>query len=224
MSDQGAFSRQGLLQRLLDMRQQLGIVMIVIGLAIGGLGVYLIVKAGRAEFSSRFPGGWEGIACCLIGLVLIGGGLWTQLTLERSASVDFLRTLLLFVGSGTGLIIAVFTMLRFALWWNEHLSRGVASWQGEEGWRFWLCAYVELIGLALLFGSLLLARVDIRSNVGMRRLLYGYNAFLTGFLLFVTLVVLNIIVFVKLPSNVEWNIKGLYSLSEVSKGGAGESE
>ncbi len=79
------------------------------------------------------------------------------------------------------------------------------AWQGDVGWHLWLCAYVELIGLALMFASLMLAKADIRSNVVLRRTLYGYNAFLTGLLLLAVLVVLNIVLFALFPGSFEWS-------------------
>jgi len=203
-------SRQVLLQALLHVRNQLGLGLTIVGLALGGFGIFLLVKGGLENFP-------EGLGLLSIALVLVSAGLWTQLTLARPATIDTMRLLVLYVGSLTGLCIALFTAVRVAMWWRTYFAGGVSAWQGENGWRFWLCAYIELAGLFLLFASLLLARADIRANVGMRRLLYGYNAVLTGILLLAVLVVLDIIVYVKLPSNVEWTATmGMYSLSETT--------
>jgi hypothetical protein len=210
LTPKSALSRQTLLQGLLTIRNQLGLLMTVLGLALGALGAYFLIRFGWEYLP-------EGLGLVTIGLVFVGGGMWLQLTLSRPATTDTMRLLVLYTGSLTGLLIAWFTAMRVTMWWRVYFSGGMSAWQGENGWRFWLCAYIELAGLFLLFASLLLARGDIRTNVGMRRLLYGYNAFLTGLLLLAVLVVLNIIVFVKLPSNVEWTATmGMYSLSETT--------
>src|ERR1700719_4151476 len=115
-----------------------------------------------------------------------------------------MSSLALYLGSLTGFVIALFTAVRMSIWWNRYIIAGMTMWQGEEGWHFWYCIYLEFFGLALLFGSLLLARTDIRVNVTMRRVLYGYNTVLTGFLLLLILVVMVIVTFVTLPANIEW--------------------
>ncbi len=219
------FSREVVLQGLVTIRPQLGIIMAGLGLALAGLGVYFLIGIMRVgdhrwtEFVGRFPnGGPEALGLIFIGLVFLGGGLYTILTQDRPATLESMRLLLLFTGSLTGLSIAVATALRVAVWWTSYFAGGIRMWQDVEGWRFWLCAYVELFGLFLLFGSLLLARVDIRVHVGMRRLLYGYNAGFAGILLLAILVVVNIIAYVKLPPNMQWTESlGLHSLSGASK-------
>src|SRR5262249_31336016 len=53
----------------------------------------------------------------------------------------------------------------------------------ENWWRIGLCGLSVVGGLAIMFVSLQLARSVERVSAGMRRLLYGYNAALTGLLL-----------------------------------------
>jgi hypothetical protein len=218
LTSESRWSRQKLLELLVRVRPHLGVTLIVVGVLLGILGGYFLYRAGRIEFFQRFPGGPEGLGCLLIGVTFALGGLWLQVTMDRPATSDSIRILVLLVGSVTGLMVTLFTALRVWGWWTTYLSGGMRSWQGPEGWRFWLCAYVGLFGLFLIFGSLLLARADVRTNVAKRRLLYGYNAFLTGVLLLAVIVIMNIMVYVQLPSNVEWNqTYGLQSLSGRSK-------
>jgi hypothetical protein len=213
----GAVSRQSILVGLIKFRPQIAIVCLIGGVLVGGLGAYLAFRAGWTEFSLRYPGGPEGAGLFLIGLVFLAGGVFLQSTLHRPATEDTMRILVLYLGSMTGFLIAFFTAIRIGSWWGEYFAAGQSQWQGSDSWRFWLCCYIELGGLLLLFGSLLLAYADIRVNITMRRLLYGYNAVLTGLLLLLMLVVTNIVVAVTLPSNVEWTESlGMHSLSTSS--------
>ena len=68
-----------------------------------------------------------------------------------------MRTFLLIVGGICGFILALGAIWRAVLW-KDVLFGGMTIWQGESSWQLWYCAYAELIGLALMFGSLLLAR------------------------------------------------------------------
>src|SRR5262249_34707638 len=104
------------------------------------------------------------------------------------------------------------------LWWGAIFPAEVPMAQSEGVWRLWLCVYLEIAALAVLFGSLLLARVDIRQNVVMRRLLFGYNTFLTGLLVLATLVLLNVVVYATYPLNFEFSkSRGLHGLSDSTK-------
>src|SRR5262249_997905 len=85
-------------------------------------------------------------------------------------------------------------------------------------YRLFVCAYAEVIGLGIMFVSLLLARTEIRSSALIRRLIYGYNAVLTGFLLLVTLAVVNIIVYVAFPLSLDWTQgRGIHTLDTSSQ-------
>jgi hypothetical protein len=208
-------SRHRVFHWMLANRKNVAIGLMIAGGLVAALGLWCMFRgAGFREFFGRYPGGPEGIGLFLIGMVLLGGGLWTQLTLEQPATPETMRLLALYAGSLTGFFIAVFTGLRVIGWWTRYFAGGMRSWQGEDSWRFWACAYAELAGLLLLFGSLLLGRAEVRAKPIMRRLLYGYNAVLTGMLLLAMLVVANIIVIVNVPSNVEWNSSGMYSISD----------
>ena len=95
---------------------------------------------------------------------------------------------------------------------------GIAAWQGANGWRFWLVAYVQIVALILMFVSFSFARTDIRSNATLRRLMYGYDAILQGLLLIEMLAVLNVVVYAVAPFTYDWSkTRGTYSLADSSK-------
>jgi hypothetical protein len=212
----GAATRQRVLDGMIGARQPLSTIFMIVGVLLFGAGIYFgIFAKGWREFGGRFP---EFGGMMLVGLVFFSAGMYLKLTLDRPATAYGMRMLLLYVGGATGLLITVMTALRVLLWWKPYLAGGVQQWQGEEGWRFWVCVYVGLLGLTLLFASLMLAQVDIRQSAPMRRMLYGYNAILTGLLVLAMLVILNIIVIVTVPANISWTQRiGMYSLSGGSK-------
>ena len=57
------------------------------------------------------------------------------------------------------------------------------AWQGATWWHLWVCLLALFGGLALMFVSLLPARAVERTDPALRRLLYGYNAVLSGLLM-----------------------------------------
>jgi hypothetical protein len=207
-----AFSQERVLQNLAALRQPLLVGLLVVGAGLVVLGIVVLVTQGPRE---AFP---EIAGSGLLGLLLVGAGLYLLLTPGTALTPANLRVVVLTVGGLAGLVVAVLTVLRALLWWNEYFAAGVTAWRGEGAWRLWVCFYVELLGLAVIFGSLLLARADIRVNPVMRRLLFGYNTALTGLLLLAALVVFNVTVYAWYPYTFEWTkTRGLYSLSDKSK-------
>jgi hypothetical protein len=101
--------------------------------------------------------------------------------------------------------------------WRATIFGGLEAWQGPNWWQLWVCALAEFGGLAIMFVSLMQARPVERSNAVLRRLLYGYNAVLTGLLLFEILRVGNILVYNYFPLALDWTESGIYSLSDKSK-------
>jgi hypothetical protein len=225
LTPQSPLSRQRLFEKMLSIRSELAMGLLIVGGLLVVLGIYFLffytsggedAVRGLKGFRRNYPGGPEGLGLILIGLVLMGGGLYQRLTLDKPATVDSMRMLVLYCGSLTGFIIALFTAVRVAAWWSKYFD-AITKWYGEDGWRFWACAYLALFGLVLLFGSLLLARVDIRQSAPMRRLLYGYSTFLSGLLLLALLIVTNIAVATTFTSNVEYTDTGLRDLHQSTK-------
>ena len=75
----------------------------------------------------------------------------------------------------------------------------------------------QLGGLFILFVSLLVAQAEERSKPILRRLLYGYNAALSGLLLFEVLLVCNVLVGVNAPAAQDWTKSKFYSISPQSE-------
>jgi hypothetical protein len=187
-----------------------GMLGVGLALALGAVALVTLVKIGDAWLSEM---AW----LLLLGFVLIGGGIYLTLSRGEDLTTAKMRVFVLAVGGAAGLILALGALAR-AILWRDEVFGGMRAWQGDRGWQLWLCAYVELIGLALMFASLLLARSDIRSSVVLRRALYGYNAVLTGLLLLAMLVVFNIVVFALFPMSFEWSkSRGAHTLSVSTK-------
>jgi hypothetical protein len=189
-----------------------GLIMLAVGvvLALTALGLILIQKLGQ----DWFP---EMAGVLLLGFLGIGGGIWLILSQSDELTTAKMRVFVLVVGGVAGLILSLGALAR-AILWRDEVFGGMRAWQGDRGWHLWLCAYVELIGLALMFASLLLARTDIRSSAVLRRVLYGYNAVLTGLLLLAMLVVFNIVLFALFPFSFEWSkSRGAHTLSTSTK-------
>jgi hypothetical protein len=184
----------------------------------------LLVGAGLFAAAAVFLGvqyrweGWiEAAACGLFAVVLATGGFWSKSREPGAMSdLDATRMLVLSVGGLLGFFIALLAFGR-AIRWINYFTGGLETWQGEGAWRIWVCIVAELVGLAIMFLSLQLARTEERSNVVLRRVLYGYNAVLSGLLVLALLVVLNIMAYVYLPAVSDWTASGMYSLSSQSK-------
>lgn len=211
----GRFQQEAILQWLVRNRPN-----VMKGL-LGGGAVLLVAGAiwtfrgGSGKVWENFP---EGGGLSLLGLVFVGSALWALLTNAEALTTQQMRILIMVLGGLSGLVIALMTGLRIYAWWSDVFTAGLLVWQGENSWKLWVCIYVELLGLMIMFGSLLLARADIRSNVVLRRMLYGYNSFVTGALLLAALVLLNILAYVSFPMTLEWTkTRGLQSISESSK-------
>jgi hypothetical protein len=204
-----ALSQEHVLQALLRGRPRVIAGLCAAAAVAAGIGVW-------QGFASGFTP--EAVGGVLLALLFAGVGLWQALTPPENASAQDMRLLILVTGGGGGLIIALGAFWRTWLWWGEIFPAETPMAQSEGVWRLWLLVYIEIVALAILFGSLLLARVDIRQNAVMRRLLFGYNTFLTGLLVLATLVLLNVVVYATYPLSFEFTkTRGLYGLSDSSK-------
>jgi hypothetical protein len=185
--------------------------------AMFGVGGALLVTALFVIVEFKWEGAVEALASAGFGLVLLVGGYWhLAREPEQLTDRDATRILVLVVGGLLGFFITVIGFARSKRWW-KYFTGGVETWQGEGSWRIWLCIFLIVGGLAVLFFSLMLARTEERSNPILRRLLYGYNAVLTGLLLLGALVLVNIMASIWLPPFADWTASGIYTLSSRSK-------
>jgi hypothetical protein len=168
------------------------------------------------------------LAVCLWGgalaLVALLGSLWRFFAHPaRLSPADSTRLLVLVVGGLSGLLTVAFLGLGLAIKWWSTVTGGWEAWQGKEGWHIWVILLAFVGGLALMFVSLQLARADERSNSAFRRLLYGYNAVLTGLLLLLILVVVNVLVYIPwgpfgwFNQTFNWSESSIYSLTSKSE-------
>jgi hypothetical protein len=188
--------------------------------ALMGVGVALVILAVvlgikyRADLKEHAP---EVFTAGAMGLTLLLGGLayknWEVTEVTRDETT---RLLVLILGGLLGFFLTAMAIWRGVLWW-KYVSGGLEVWQGKEGWRLWVVVGVTLLGLAVLFASLLLARREEEENPTLRRLLYGYVAALTGLLLLLTLIVINVLAYLYMPEPSDWTSSKLYTLSDQSR-------
>lgn len=228
-------------KQIADLNAQRGVigkVLIGAGLLLVAIALWLVLWLGLAAFGNS-------LGLALLGMIAAGAG-WYQLSFAGRAvdqdkifeglaqkgilaaiarpfssgreSANAVRIVVLVIGGVVGFLLTITAFLWAWIWRNEVIFAGLAAWRGEQSWKLWLCAYVSLLGLAVMFASLVLARFDIRADPLFRRLLYGYNAILVGLLLLEFLIVLNIFVYVLFPMNFHWSeARGFYTLSESAK-------
>ena len=119
------------------------------------------------------------------------------------------------VGFATTLLGLILPVTRYA----SVFGGGLQVWS-KNRWTVGLCAAAVLGGLGLMFVSLLLARGVERSNALMRRLMYGYNAFFSSFLLLAVLLLINVLgywplsVFGALQKTYDWTANAVYTLQQ----------
>ena len=111
----------------------------------------------------------------VLSVLALGATIWLSLTPTEHLDLSYIRGFVLMLGGLTGMVLFVMALGRG--WaWRQEIWGGMSAWQGENAWRLWLVIYVQLFALALVFGSLSLARTDVRSNPSLRRLLCGGEA------------------------------------------------
>jgi len=173
--------------------------MLLVGVA--GILVFLwlafVKKIGPAWFPEVGALLFESLLCATCAFWLISS--------QPAERTEFsIRCLLLTFGGVTGFILVVLAAIETLVWRQDVLLGGVSAWQGDNAYRFWICAYLFLTGLLLMFTSLLLARSEIRSHAILRQALYGYNALVTGLLVLVFLGTLNVVCYAMFPMTFEW--------------------
>jgi len=155
----------------------------------------------------------EVLGLSLFGLVaVISGTMFLAAEPTPGQEEDSSRLLVLVVGGALGFFLTI-TVLWQAWRWSSYFSGGLEAWRGPEGWRIWLLILGLLAGLAIMFASLLLARSEEQNNALLRRLLYGYNAVLTGILLLLILLFVNVLAYVYVPAQSDWTGSQIYTLN-----------
>jgi hypothetical protein len=206
------------LETLARRRKETGIVLLAVSVLFTLVPVFVVYKLEANYLALSIWG-------TALAILFLGAGLWQLLheATGRLSEVDATRLLILTLGGLTGLF--TFVLLGLAMpyyqWWNT-FSGGLETWR-KNWWHLGVTAVALLGGLALIFASLQLARGDERTRPTLRRLLYGYNAALTGLLLVAILLVVNVLTYVKLPpfkyfgTPSDWTESSIFTLSSASQ-------
>ncbi len=199
-----------------QVRAQLGVVKFALVVLGGGSVITFLVLS----FGVKPAGTWhpEYFALMIGGFFCLGAAFWLQLqSVSGEMELVRLRLFVLVVGGVLGFIITVMILWRMFLWRNEVFLGGLDVWLGDGFWRFWLCAYALMAGLALMFGSLFLARADVHTSITLRRWLYGYNTVFGGVLLLQVLILANVFFYILVPYTINWSRTSFSTLSPRSK-------
>jgi hypothetical protein len=131
--------------------------------------------------------------------------------------------MLLFLGSLAGLVLICAGIILTVQRW-ETVTGGLEEWHKDRNWLWVLLGPVLVVGgLLAMFAVLQVARSEERTNPGMRRLIYGYNAVLTALLVLAILVILNVSTYLPMApftwaqQTYDWTENKIYSLSPGSK-------
>jgi hypothetical protein len=152
-----------------------------------------------------------------LGCALVGGGLYQYLRREDELPIhESGQLLVLGVGAVLGLALTVDCLQR-AWIWRETLLGGMEAWRGKDGWRVWFLILGSALGFVIMFVSLLLARSREQQSPSLRRLLYGFNAFLTCYLLLVILIVVNVLAYNFVPAVADYTDTKIYTLNPKSQ-------
>lgn len=157
------------------------------------------------------------IACIWAGglallALLSAGWVYTQPAENETAA----RTEVVAFGGTAGLLTALFGAILGYRWYKSAILWIGSKDATEAKWVLYAAA-VFLAGLLIMFTSLQLARSEERSNATLRRVLYGFNSIFMGLLLLLVLVVVNIVVFMKVPGTLAVNESAFVGLSDESK-------
>src|SRR5262249_37679689 len=113
---------------------------------------------------------------------------------DEAAQAAKLRLELMVLGGLVGLATALLGFVLPFTVYREQLGAGLDSWRKNPAALIW-SGLATFGGLALMFASLQLGRGLERQNQNIRRLIYGYNAVLTGLLLLAVLALPNVLAY-----------------------------
>lgn len=197
-----------------------GRALIAIGAILAAGCVYCLYQSGAwtkpeglpsSNTALLFTGLWLGWTA----LAFVGTGSWQlskrEFPSERRPLAARVIWLVLTGAIGGGLFLLGLGLLYV---WGDTLSRLLKEGERENAWRLLVALAAVIGGLFLMFAGLQAVRADERQVAGIRRYIYGFNAFLTGFLLLAVLVVINVLCIVKLPATIDATKSGVFTISE----------
>lgn len=220
-----ASSRPGLDVWMATRRQSLSVGLLVASALLAIIPIYHLILYFRNHSGNTLVFLW-GLFLALLALV---GGLALQVEPPGTASEreGRYRLLALILGGlagfatfllGLGLPLGPWAARIVPAATTKEAEPILQVWK-DNWWRIGVIALAVLGGLVVMFLSLQLARSVERASAGMRRLLYGYNAALTGLLLFAILGLVNVLSYVHLwpftlfGQQIDWTPSQLYTLS-----------
>ena len=136
----------------------------------------------------------------------------TEAQHETTEAIDAYAYLI--VGSILGLVLML-APLCYPSWWWGPLVGTLRDGYPEGAWKPGLVAACVFAGLAVMFGFFQAARKYERTDVLLRRVLYGYNAFLTLLLVFWILLIVNVYIQVRASRYLDATEGGFHSISDV---------
>lgn len=151
-------------------------------------------------------------------MVLAGGSaawMYTQ-PLTPGVEGDTVRAEVLTFGAVSGLITTLLGVL-LGLRWQDSLFKWVNDGSTREARWVLIAASIFTLGLVLMFLSLQLGRTQERANAVLRRMLYGFNSVFLGLLLFMVLLAVNVVSYLKVPTTLLTTDRAFTELSEESK-------
>lgn len=205
---------------------------IAYGLVAVGLALLAIPLSNVAMYR------WQSLGVFIWGAALsvfvAGVGLWNLLSPVGGGpreQADRLRITVLLVLAGVGLLTAglglslPFLSPPFSLTnYPEIIKGGVSKWrERENAWAMTRLAAALIGGLILMFVGLMQARAVERTSPNLRRLLYGYNAYLSSNLLIFIVVLINILPYSRVRpfsyanEPVDWTRAGVHTLHPATK-------
>src|SRR5262249_41531898 len=154
---------------------------------------------------------WVAVASVLLPLTTLAAAIWQKVRRPGKVSeLDATRMLILALGGVLGLNLLLISLAVLFEWW-QYVAGGLGVWQRSDGWRVWVFLLLLFVGLAVMFLSLQLGRTQERTNIVVRRLLYGYNSVLTGLLLLSILGLCNVLAYGFFPHKEDAETRSIYS-------------
>jgi hypothetical protein len=189
-----------------------------VGYALLSIGAVLIVLTvmGALWWFADYPKSVVACGVILVAAMMFSGVERLLRPSGEGSELDAARMMVLGLGGGVGLALTVLGVLFTINWWDDIVTWADEIGPGKNAWRAIAVSMVIVAGLALMFVSLQLGRTEERSNINLRRLVYGYNAGLTGVLVLMILVVLIVFVAVFFKTPLDFTASGNYTLNKMS--------
>lgn len=186
------------------------------------VGVIVALELVRLGPGGHSLAGWFGWVIGLGVILLVNATLWVTTNFGQLTPGEKLRFTLVSLGGMVGIGTAFFGLSLPFSTYSDVFAGGFAEWRKNPTALFWT-GLPLFGGLTLAFVSLLLTAGLERTSAAARRLLYGYNAVLSGLLLLFIFLLLNVLPysgvrgFRALAQTADWTSSGLYSLSQATK-------